>query len=74
MFTSIVYITTLSNLVIVNYISTQYNTNVEPIFSDTIYQVRSIPHFKNVSHPKLLPYMKCLLSLATSITTNNWLV
>jgi hypothetical protein len=61
MLTSIVYITTLSNLVIVNLISTQYNTNVKPIFSDTKYQVHSMPHFKNVPHLELLPYMKYLV-------------
>jgi hypothetical protein len=61
MITSIVYITTLSNLVIVSIISTQYNISVEPIFNDTKYQVHSMPRFKNVHHPKLLPYMKCLV-------------
>jgi hypothetical protein len=61
MLTSIMYITTFSNLVTINLIYTQYNTSVEPIFSDTKYQVHSMPHFKNVPHPKLLPNMKCLV-------------
>jgi hypothetical protein len=57
----IVYIATLSNLVIISFISTQFNTSAEHIFNDTKYQIHSMPHFKNVPHPKLLPYMKCLV-------------